>query len=214
MAKTTAPALSFDASGAIAKTIVYAKTRGVRYARRYTVPANPKTTGQVLTRDIFRAGSTRWLQGPTLMRAPWERFAIGQASPARTSYMGKQISLTRGDADMANYIGSPGAKGGLAPASLVLTTVAAGGIEGVVVAPATPTGWTLQAAVMTVLKNQAPETVVGDVIQAVEDVSSPYSCDIVGLDTVLYWAQAWLRWEKADLTIAYGASLSQSITVT
>jgi len=214
MAKTTAPLLSFDASGTIAKTQTYAKWRGVQYVRRHVIPANPKTTGQVLTRDIFRGYGVRWLQAGTLMRSPWDRFAAGQKFVGRNAYMGRGVQLTRGDANMANYIGSPGAKGGLPPSTLVLTTVAAGGIEGVITAPAAPTGWTLQAAVMTVLKDQTPEAVVADVIQEGEDLAAPFSVDITGLDTVLYWCQAWLRWAKPDASIAYGASISDSITVT
>lgn len=214
MAKVTAPMLSFGASGKIADTLVFSTWRGVPYARRFVIPANPKTTAQVLTRDIFTALDMRHKQGGTLMRAPWDRFAVGQKFVGRNAYLGKNISLTRGDANMANYIGSPGAKGGLAPSSLVLTTVAAGGIEGVIVGPTPPSGWTLTSAIMTVLKDQTPEATVADVIQEGEDVSTPYSVDITGLDTVLYWCQAWLKWAKPDASVAYGASIVDSITVT
>jgi len=214
MAKVTAPLLSFGASGTIAKVQTYASWRGVPYARRHVVPANPKTTAQVLTRDIFTGLTVRWKQGGPIMRSPWDRFAVGQKFLGSNSYLGKNINLTRGDADMDNYIGSPGAKGGLAPSTLVLTTVAANGIEAVVTAPAAPTGWTLTAAQVTMLKDQTPEATVTDVVQEGEDLSSPFSIDIVGLDTVEYNVQAWLKWLKPDLSVAYGASISDQIIVT
>lgn len=47
MAKTTGPLASFDASGKFADTIVFAKWRGVRYARLLVTPSNPQTTTQM-----------------------------------------------------------------------------------------------------------------------------------------------------------------------
>ena len=214
MAKVTAPLLSFGARGTIAKVQTYATWRGVAYARRHVIPANPKTTAQVLTRDIFSGLELRWKQGGPIMRAVWDRFAVGQIPVGRNSYLGKNIAATRGDADMANYIGSPGAKGGLPATSLALTTVAGGGIEAAIVAPAPPTGWTLTGAQATFLKDQAPEAVVADVIVEGEDLVTPYTVDVTGLDTVLYFCQAWLKWAKPDGSVAYGASIVDSIVVT
>ncbi|HDZ44100.1 MAG TPA: hypothetical protein ENH80_09180 [Phycisphaerae bacterium] len=214
MAKVTAPLLSFGASGTIAKVQTYASWRGVPYVRRHVIPANPKSTDQTLTRNIFTNFNTRWKQGGPLMRAPWDRFAVGQKFVGRNSYMGKNLQATRGDADMAAYIGSPGAKGGLPAASIALTTVAANGIECVVTVPTPPTGWTLTSAIATCLKDQTPEATVTDVVQEIEDASAPYSCDFTGLDTVDYYVQAWLKWAKPDTSIAYGASISDVITVT
>ena len=214
MAKVTAPLLSFGATGTIAKTQTYATWRGVAYARRHVVPANPKTTGQVLTRDIFSALEMRWKQAGPIMREPWNRFAVGQKFVGRNAYLGKNIAATRGDVDMANYIGSPGAKGGLPPTSLALTTVAVGGIEAGYVAPAPPTGWALIAGQATFLKDQAPEAVVTDVIVSAEDIAAALTIDVTGLDAVLYWCQLWLKWTKPDLSFAYGASIVDSIVVT
>lgn len=214
MAKITAPLLSLGARGTIGKVMTYADWRGVGYVRQRVIPANPKSTAQTLTRDIFANQALRWKQGGTLMRAPWDRFAVGQRFVGRNSYMGKNLEAMRGESDMDDYIGSPGAKGGLPPVSLVLTSVAANGIEGVIVGPTPPTGWTLTSAIMTVFKEQTPEATVTDSIQEVEDASSPYSCDITGLDTVEYQCQAWLKWAKPDTSVAYGASISGQIVVT
>lgn len=214
MAKVTAPLLSFDAAGAIADSMVFSSWRGVQYVRRFVTPANPKTTGQVLTRDIFSNLEMRWKQGGTLMRAPWDRFAVGQRFVGRNAYLGQNIKATRGEVDMAAYIGSPGAKGGLAPATLVLATVAGNAIEATITAPAAPDGWTLTSGIATALKDQTPEATVADVIQEGEQVAIPGDVVFTGLATVLYFVQAWLKWAKPDGSIAYGASISDSIVVT
>lgn len=215
MAKTVAPLLSFGGSGTIAKTLVYGSWRGVPYVRRHVIPANPQSTAQTLTRNIFKGLEDRWKQAGPLMRAPWDRYATGQKFVGRNAYVGQNIAATRGDADLANYIGSPGAKGGLPASTLVLTTVAVGGIEAVVTVPATPTGWTLQGVVCTAMKDQAPEATVTDIIQEGEDlVAAPYEVDFTGLDAVDYIVCAWIRWLKADGSVAYGPSISDSITVT
>ncbi len=214
MARTVAPLLSFDARGKIADTMVFANWRGVAYVRRFVIPGNPKTTGQVLTRDIFRNMELRWKQAGPLLRAVWDRFAVGQKFVGRNAYMGKNLEVLRGDLLMTDYIGSPGAKGGLPPATLVLATVAANGIEATITAPTPPTGWTLTSGIATALKDQTPELTVGDVVQEGEQVALPGDVDFTGLDTVDYVVAAWLKWAKPDGSVAYGASISDTITVT
>ncbi len=46
MAKLKAPLLSFGASGAIAKAVVYFPWKGLNCAREYVIPSNPNTTLQ------------------------------------------------------------------------------------------------------------------------------------------------------------------------
>ena len=55
MAKLKAPLLSFGASGAIAKAVVYFPWKGLNVAREYVIPANPKTTLQVTQRGYLSA---------------------------------------------------------------------------------------------------------------------------------------------------------------
>lgn len=214
MSRITAPLLSFDARGKIADTLVYSNWRGVPYARRMVIPANPKTTGQVLTRDIFAALELRWKQAGPIMREPWDRFAVGQKFVGRNAYLGKNIAAMRGEVDMDKYIGSPGAKGGLPPTDITLGTVAAGGIECAFTVPAAPTGWTLTGAQATFLKEQTPEAVVADVIVEGEDLATPFTVDVTGLDTVEYQVAGWLKWAKPDGSVAYGAGLTKQIVVT
>lgn len=53
MAKLTGPLLSIAAQGQVAKTLVFADWKGVKYARQYTVPANPNTSGQQTQRGYM-----------------------------------------------------------------------------------------------------------------------------------------------------------------
>ncbi|GAI80781.1 unnamed protein product, partial [marine sediment metagenome] len=55
MAKLKAPLLSFGASGAIAKAVVYFPWKGLNVAREYVIPANPKTTLQTTQRGYLSA---------------------------------------------------------------------------------------------------------------------------------------------------------------
>ncbi|GAI97628.1 unnamed protein product, partial [marine sediment metagenome] len=55
MAKVKAPLLSFGASGAIAKAIVYFPWKGLNVAREYVVPANPKSDAQNIQRAYLTA---------------------------------------------------------------------------------------------------------------------------------------------------------------
>ena len=214
MAKTTGPLLSLGASGTVAGVMTFATWRGVPYVRQRVTPANPRSTAQVLTRDIFTNMGFMWKTAGPLVRAPWERFATGQKLVGRNAFMGQNLAAMRGESDMDDFIGSPGAKGGLPPASLVLTTVASLGIEAVIVGPTPPTGWTLTSAIACCFIEKAPEDPITDVIQEVEDVSSTYSCDFTGLTAVPYQVAAWLKWAKPEASVAYGASLQDKITVT
>ena len=53
MAKLKAPLLSFGASGAIAKAVVYFPWKGLNVAREYVIPSNPKTTLQTTQRGFL-----------------------------------------------------------------------------------------------------------------------------------------------------------------
>lgn len=213
MSKVTAPLLSFDARGKIADTMVYSNWRGIPYVRRHVIPGNPRTLAQVLTRDIFRGLEMRWKQGGTLMRAPFDRFAVGQKFVGRNAYFGKNINLTRGDADMADYIGSPGAKGGLALTSMSATGAAGGTIDVTFTEPALPSGWAIEACIASALVDQPPEDVVADIVNEGEDTGpTPFLLTLTGLPLVLHQVQGWIRWTKADGSIAYGVSITQTAT--
>ncbi|MBW8052030.1 MAG: hypothetical protein FVQ77_17150 [Cytophagales bacterium] len=214
MAKPTAPLLSFGASGTLAKTMVFSKWKGRPYVRRHVVPANPRTVEQLKTRNTFSSASDTWKLAGPLLRAPWDRFAVGQVLAGRNKYMADFVQQNRGQTDLLSWFMSPGAKGGLPAASLVLTTVASLGIEAVIGAPALPTGWAITQAVAVAILDQDPQT--GTEFATVEglDAATPFQVDLVGLTAATWVVGAWFEFTKADLTIAFGVSLQDSILVT
>jgi len=214
MAKTTAPLLSFGASGALAQAMVFATWRGISYVRRYVVPENPRTVAQTLTRDIFRTLSDMWKIMGSIAIAPWQTFTISKPLTDRNAFMGKNIASLRGDVDMVDFIGSPGARGGLAPNSIV-TAAGVGTITVTFTNPAAPTGWTLVAAQAVAFPDQAPEApLVGPVAEA-EDAVTPFDTVVLtGLAAGLHQVSAWLKWTKPDGLTAYGASINVTETPT
>lgn len=60
MAKPTAPLFGFGASGQLGKSLVYASWKGLPVARRYVVPANPRTAPQQVQRGYMTAAVDAW----------------------------------------------------------------------------------------------------------------------------------------------------------
>lgn len=214
MAKTTAPLLSIGASGSFAKTAVFSKWRGIAYVRQHVTPANPNSTGQQATRNVFRTTSEMWKLMGSIAIAPWDAFATGRPFLGRNAFMGQNTGAMRGEVDMDLFVGSPGARGGLPPLTMVLGSVAAGGIEAVFTAPTPPTGWTVTAAQAITFPDQDPAAAFTSTISEGEDVTAPYSVDFTGLGTVNHQVAGWLKWLKPDGAIAYSASLVDQIVVT
>ena len=213
MAKVTAPLLSFGGLGTIAKTAVFSKWKGRPYVRQYVIPSNPQTAGQTLTRNAFGWSNSVWKIGGTLMRAPWERFAVGQVLTGRNAFMGRQVATLRSETDLLLMQFSPGAKGGLAPVSQSLAEVPTQ-ITSTVTVPTAPTGWTLTSAIGVAIRDQDPQSGVLYETQEVEDLTAaPYDLVFTGLtNSVLYIISVWLKWAKPDGSIAYGASITGSET--
>jgi len=55
MAKVNAPLFSFNASGQLAKSLVYFGWKGLDVVRSFVTPSNPKTAGQTTQRGYFTA---------------------------------------------------------------------------------------------------------------------------------------------------------------
>src|SRR5438105_2731204 len=158
MAKTTAPLLSFGASGQIAQTQVYSKWKGRSYVRRYTVPANPNTADQQLTRSVFS-----WLQAvykfaDPLLTAPWDAYAKGLVMTARNAFTKLNLSQLRSASDLTTMLFSPGALGGLPPISITVTGSAGHILVACAEPTSVPTGWTITSAILGVIPQQDPNT--------------------------------------------------------
>ena len=60
MVRVYGPAMSIDASGTLASTIVFSKWKGRNYIRERVIPANPKSGGQVGMRACFAWLTQQW----------------------------------------------------------------------------------------------------------------------------------------------------------
>ncbi|MEE9602713.1 MAG: DUF6266 family protein [Thermoguttaceae bacterium] len=72
MARVTGPAMSLDASGTIAGTLVFSKWKGRNYIRERVIPANPKSGGQVGVRSMFKFLAQIWDAQSAPDKASWE----------------------------------------------------------------------------------------------------------------------------------------------
>lgn len=211
MAKLIAPLLSFGGAGQLAKTAVYSSWKGIPYARRYTIPANPRTTEQMVTRNMFRTLNQMWLLMPGVGKEPWEARAKGRPLTAVNAFIQSNIrgvDTASPPTDWTDFIGSAGAKGGLPPASLGLTP-GAGTMTAAIGAPAIPDGWTIAEAQGIAFLDGDPQVDFVGTIQAQEDATSTYSLVFTGLTAASdYVVSAWLKWNRPDGTFAYSTSLT------
>lgn len=217
MAKLIGPLLSFGARGSIGKTMVTANWRGIKYARQYVIPANPRTDPQKEVRNVFAMLNGYWLVSPPSARAPWEANAVGQKYLGRNKLLSENVKPLLNQADMDDFIASPGAKGGLPLDGMTAATGAASGTIAVTAtAPAPPTGWVLTKVIWVAFPDQDASAAFEGPITAVEDLESPYAQTITGLTPGdEYQVAAWPVWTRPDNSLAYGPALiTQAIAKT
>ena len=216
MAKVKGPLLSLSAQGQIAKSVVFADWRGVKYARQHVTPANPRTTGQTLTRTTFQFADDQFKRLLTLAQSPWSKAAQGKAFTARNVFISNYVRNLRGEADFTDYNASPGVNGGLPLLSFAAVGGAgAGEIDVTAEIPPTPVDWTHDAVIYTAFKDRAPNTQMTDFAEEYESLAAAWAAGpppestytFTGLDTgVDYVVSAFLRSTRADGVIAYGLS--------
>jgi len=213
MAKVSGPLLSISAGGTIAKTQVYSKWRGVPYVRQHVVPANPQSAEQTKTRSLFGWLMATWKLMDPDAQAPWTAFASGKPLTDRNAFNKSNIPMLRGLTVITDLIGSPGARGGLAAASLALTP-GSGTISAALGAPDLPSGWSITKAVAVAQLQQDPQTASTYKTVTASDSSDPYAPAFSGLAAGTYVVNAWFVYAKPDLTLAYGPSISALAVVT
>lgn len=76
MVKLKAPSVSTQASGAIADTLVYSKTKKTAYLKKHSKPKNPKTPKQVATRAMITFLANNWRQLSTPQQDTWDDEAV------------------------------------------------------------------------------------------------------------------------------------------
>lgn len=216
MARLTAPLLSFEGSGQIAKTQVYSSWKGLPYARRYTVPANPRSTEQVKTRSVFTFLNFAWRIAPTDFVAPWSAAVQGRPLINRNLFIQQNLPALRDGTDLTGLVMSPGAKGGLASAITITPGTAQLTFAGTAPSPL-PAGWTVVSLVGAAIKQQDPHLDTDYEITVVSDTSDPYSVVMSGLAaTTAYVAAGWWVYQRsASATdLAYSAAVGAEYTTT
>ena len=207
MAKLTGPLFSFTALGTIAKAITYSRWKGVGYARQRVIPANPNSLDQQETRNTFKMLSGLWKVMQALAQAPWNANATGRPYTGRNRFMGDNLEVLRGDANMDAFLGSPGALAG--PATPPISAAFAGvSITVTMTAPTLPDGWTITQAEAICFPDQDPALIFGGPIFEASDATDPYApvLDITDGPTGIYQVAAWFKFLRDDGRVAYGLS--------
>ena len=75
MAKVNGPLFSLDASGQLAKALVYSKWKGRPYVREYVTPSNPHSIAQTFQRGIMAALVAWWHAQSTAIKGTWQTIA-------------------------------------------------------------------------------------------------------------------------------------------
>lgn len=214
MAKVTAPLLSFNASGQIGKSIVFAKWRGVDYARQLVQPANPDTVNQQETRNTFSWLNNVWRYFPAEVQEAWNAYAQGQPLTGRNGLIKLNLSNLRSETDLTNLIMSPSAKSGPVAASMVITP----GDDQLSIAltpGSLPDGWTIDEAVAAAIPQQDPQTGTDYSTVAGTDDTDPYEIVLTDLaDATEYVVGGWFKYVRPDGTFAYGPALMDTATTT
>jgi len=195
-----------------ARSRVFAKWKGRAYARQYVTPAYTNTTSQQETRSAFS-----WLQAvykvaPTDFVAAWALYATGKPLTERNAFTKFNLSGLKGETDLANFVFSPGALGGLPPASIAITP-GSGQLSVAVTPPSpAPTDWTITKAIVAAILDQDPQTDTDHEVFIGNDATDPYVVVLTGLDTSLYRVGAWLQWTRPDGKTAYSPAVVGSDT--
>lgn len=216
MAKLVAPLLSFGAYGQIGKTMVTAAWRGVKYARQYVIPSNPQTTAQQTTRTTFAMLREMWKLMSPDQRAPWNAFAQGRKFTGVNALIGENMCVIRGDPGMDDFIGSPGAKGGIGAASIVGAGGGGSGeIDVVFTDPTLPSGWTITNHFSVAFPDQDPALDFVGPFTVDNDAAADPTITLSGLTpSADYCVTSWVVYLKDTGETAYSPSVTEIITAT
>lgn len=214
MSKTTAPLLSFDARGSIAKSIVYSTWKGVKYARQHVIPANPRTSAQTETRTAFTWVHDAYKYFPADVTAPWIQYAKGMPFTGPNAFSSANIGPLRGATDLANIIFTK-PTGGAPPTQAMTVTPGSGTLTIALTAPTLPAGWTVVKAVAIAMKDIYPSPEADARINYVgSDATSPYSIVLTGLATTQHRVGGFFFLTKPDGSPAYSGSINGTGTPT
>lgn len=144
MALVTAPLMSLDASGSVAKTVTFSKWKGRNYVRQTVIPHNPKSAAQTGMRSAVRFLSQIWASIKVAVAADYLALADAQKISPFNAFI--QVNLNRwrnGDGFTQAYpaaetvtpgtitLGTP--EGGQRNVVLTVTPSTATGLQGIAI---------------------------------------------------------------------------------
>lgn len=215
MAKLHGPLLSFGAQGQIGKTLVTSSWRGIKYARQYVIPANPRTVAQQTNRARFAFLREMYKLAPGPVRDPWLAFSKGRPFTDFNKFVGENNRLLVGQSTLTDALMSPGALGGLPPQAVSADpTASPGELDVEVLAPLQlPDGWTVDHIGAAACTQQDPTTLFATPFVADTAVPPTDTITLTGLpEGVLCVAWGWVVYERPDGRLAYSVSLSDTAT--
>lgn len=155
MPKLTGPLFSLSASGSLAKTLVFAKWKGVQYARQHVVPQNPDTVDQRAVRQVFKNMSAVYALLGADATQSWKNAALGLPLTERNVFVRDGLLLLLNAMAWDSF---PVLKPFQGLGLLATAPVVAGNdlLEVTPTFPTIPSGWTVTGAISVAVFDQDP----------------------------------------------------------
>ena len=207
MAKTIAPLLSFDASGQIASSQVYSTWKGIKYARRYTIPSNPRTTAQQAQRNMFSWVHDAYKYLDAAVTEAWVLYAKGKPLTGPNAFQQKNLVALKGQTTITDIIYIPAVAGG-PPNQGVAITPGSGTLACTGTPPTLPSGWTITEMVATAMKQQDPSgETEPNISYTLTKTATPWTVTFTGLaHTQDYVVGIGWKLLRSDSAVAFGGS--------
>lgn len=155
MARVNGPLLSFGASGALAKTLVYTSYRSAKVVKTLGQPVNANSTAQQVTRGAFTFASSLWNYVGDDMRQQWEIKAKSERQQARNAFLQQVVHALRGKANL-NDLRFMYQSEGMIPSYGANVGAFAGSVFGISNFTDWPTGFTPVTRALACIRQQDP----------------------------------------------------------
>lgn len=214
--KVTYGAIVQRASGKFGGT-VHSNWKGVDVVRRFAKPSNPSTTDQEHVRNAFRYLTASFLLQTTDLRGSWDSYVTGKPLINRNAWLGKNVPLVQGDANINSLLATPGDSSTLPPLSIIATP-GSNQLSVDIEEPPLPAGWTIARAVAVACEDWNPgSSTPPDPNQLrwaeASDATSPYTCVLTSLvGSQLYYVAGFLVWNAPTGELRYSASIATTAT--
>ena len=155
-----------------------------------------------------------WKLNGSFGRDPWDLFAQGRRFLGLNAFVGENLRVVRGDADFQDFIGSPGAKGGLPMVSAAgVAGAGSGEVDVTCTEPTLPSGWAITRAAAVGFPDHDPAVVFAGPLVEGEDLTTPFSITLGGLGSAVLcvWA-IWLEYTKPNTDRAFSVGITGTAT--